>query len=216
MKMNQYNLPSKDDFEQMIYERHTPKVHDKVKTGRVAVAGLGGLGSHIAIALARMGVGFLHLVDFDVVEPSNLNRQEYRISHLGMAKTEALKKQLLEINPYIEIRTDNLKVTEDNAIELFQTDDIVCEAFDGPEQKAMLINTLLSEKEDVKIVSGTGMAGYGRSNEIVTKKINEQLYLCGDFVNGAKPGWGLMAPRVMICAGHEANKVIELLVKETV
>ncbi|MDD4369768.1 MAG: sulfur carrier protein ThiS adenylyltransferase ThiF [Anaerostipes sp.] len=214
--MNQYNLPSKDEFEQMIYERHTPKVHDKVKKGNVAVAGLGGLGSHIAIALARMGVGFLHLVDFDVVEPSNLNRQEYRISHLGMAKTEALKEQLLEINPYIEIRTDNLKVTEDNAVELFQKDEIVCEAFDGPEQKAMLINTLLSEKKDVKIVSGTGMAGYGKSNEIITKKINEQLYICGDFVNGAKPGWGLMAPRVMICAGHEANKVIELLVKETV
>src|SRR5665647_1593706 len=96
-------IPKREELESMMMSRHTPYVHEKLKKGKVAIAGLGGLGSNIAIMLARIGVGQLLLVDFDVVEPSNLNRQSYYISHLGMAKTEALQKQIKEINPFIKV-----------------------------------------------------------------------------------------------------------------
>lgn len=204
-------MPGKDVFEAMINARHTPHVYEKVKQAHVAVAGLGGLGSNIAVALARTGVGHLHLVDFDVVEPSNLNRQQYGIRHLGMLKTEALRSELAEINPYIHITVDTVLVTADNAAELFAHDEIVCEAFDRPEAKAILVNTLLEKCPQKKIVSGSGMAGYESSNSIVTKRHMKNLYMCGDGETKAMVGRGLMAPRVFTCAGHQANMVLRLI-----
>ncbi|MFA9376062.1 MAG: sulfur carrier protein ThiS adenylyltransferase ThiF [Lachnotalea sp.] len=208
------NNITKAKMEELLVSRNTPQVYEKVKVSRVGIAGLGGLGSHVAIALARTGVGHLHLVDFDVVEPSNLNRQEYRMRHLGLYKTEALKSQIEEINPYVTVTINTQKITKDNAMDIFQDDDIVCEAFDLPEQKAMLVNTLLENRSDIKIVSGSGMAGYASNNIIKTRKVMKNLYLCGDEMNGLKPGWGLMAPRVSICAGHEANTVLRLILGE--
>ncbi len=204
-------MPSEDELEALMCARHTPEVHDKVKRAKVGIAGLGGLGSHIAVALARTGVGQLHLVDFDIVEPSNLNRQMYKICHLGMYKTEALAKEIYDINPYIKVKIDTIKVTEDNALNLFQEDEIVCEAFDDPTHKAMLVNTLLTGITHIKVVAASGMAGHASSNEIQTKKISRHFYMCGDFYNEAKPGMGLMAPRVSVCAGHQANMVLRLI-----
>ncbi|WP_330377461.1 sulfur carrier protein ThiS adenylyltransferase ThiF [Cellulosilyticum ruminicola] len=184
-------MPSKEELEALMCARHTPSVHEKVKKAKVAIAGLGGLGSHIAIELARTGVGHLHLVDFDIVEPSNLNRQMYKIKHLGMYKTEALKQEIQEINPYITVEIDTFKVTQENVLDLFKEEEIVCEAFDKPEAKAMIVNALLEARGDIKIVAASGMAGYESSNEIQTKKINKRLYICGDLYNGAKQEWGL-------------------------
>lgn len=204
-------MPKKDELESMMMARHTPNVHKKIKKGKVALAGLGGLGSNIAVMLARIGVGQLLLVDFDIVEPSNLNRQSYNINHLGMPKTLALKKQIEEINPFIKVQTENIRVTEDNVSELFSGYDIVCEAFDKPEAKSMLVNTALEQLTNTKIVAASGMAGYDSSNLIKTVRPMNRLYLCGDLENGARVGQGLMAPRVQICAGHQANMILRLL-----
>lgn len=204
-------LPGRAVYEAMLRERYTPQVCEKLRRARVAVAGLGGLGSAIAAALARTGVGYLHLVDFDRVEPSNLNRQQYDVRHLGLPKTEALKGELEEISPYLRITTDTVRVTEDNAPRLFEGDGIVCEAFDRPEAKAMLVSTLLERFPGKKIVSASGMAGYGSGNAIVTRRPMKNLYLCGDGETGAAGGRGLMAPRVLICAGHQANMVLRLI-----
>lgn len=124
-------------------ERHSPEKQKLLSAGRVAIAGLGGLGSNVAYALARIGVGHLHLIDFDVVDITNLNRQQYFMEHIGMYKTDALKSLLLKINPYLDIDTDCVKVTEENLTKLFCDDLIVCEAFDNPEAKAMLVNGIL-------------------------------------------------------------------------
>ncbi|EAH5857229.1 thiamine biosynthesis protein ThiF [Campylobacter jejuni] len=139
-------LPPKDALDAMMRARHTPKLHDKLKNGRVAVCGLGGLGSHIAINLARSGVGYLKLIDFDVIEPSNLNRQAYRVSDLGKFKTEALKEQISEINPYISVEICTLKIDEDNLKSLFKDIDIVCEAFDSAIAKAMIAQNFHNTK----------------------------------------------------------------------
>jgi sulfur carrier protein ThiS adenylyltransferase len=204
-------IPKQSELESMMVARHTPQVHSKVKVAKVAIAGLGGLGSNIAVMLARTGIGNLMLVDFDVVEPSNLNRQNYYISHLGLEKTVALKQQIKEINPFIDVMIKTVRVEQANVVELFTGYDIICEAFDNPEAKAMLVNTVLERLNDVKIVAASGMAGYTSSNHIKTERKMRNLYLCGDFENGARIGNGLMAPRVQICAGHQANMVLRLL-----
>ena len=204
-------MPPQDEFESLMCARHTPHVFEKVKAAKVAIAGLGGLGSNIAVSLARTGVGHLHLIDFDIVEPSNLNRQQYKIKHLGLYKTESLKNEIEEINPFINVTIDTVQVTQENIKLLFKDDDIICEAFDNPKAKALLVNTLLECYPLKKIVSASGMAGYESSNTIITKKITDNFYLCGDGKTGAMVGRGLMAPRVSICAGHQSNMVLRLI-----
>ena len=193
--------------------RFAPEVKARLQAARVAIAGLGGLGSNTAVMLARSGVGHMKLVDFDRVDTTNLNRQAYGISHLGMFKTDAIRSILADINPYLEIEMVCVKVTAENAAELFHGWPIVCEAFDRPEAKAMLVNTLLASLPETVIVSGTGMAGYGDANEIRTTRRMRRFYLCGDGVTAAEGMTGLMAPRVAVCAGHQANKVIQLILQ---
>ncbi|MDO4340090.1 MAG: sulfur carrier protein ThiS adenylyltransferase ThiF [Eubacteriales bacterium] len=203
---------SQEELQEALCQRHSPEIQNKLNNARVAVAGLGGLGSNVAFALARIGVGHLHLVDFDRVDISNLNRQQYFIRHLGMYKTDALKEELQQINPYLDIRTDCVRVTEENLTELFRDDEIVCEAFDVPECKAMLVNGILEHFPDKPLVAASGMAGYGGSNEIRTRRVMKNFYLCGDESTEPAYAKGLMAPRVAICAGHEANMIVELIV----
>jgi len=205
-------MPARGELETMLAARHSPGVHSRMKAGRIAVAGLGGVGSHAAVSLARMGVGKLLLVDFDIVEPSNLNRQHYSISHLGMYKTRALKNQITGINPYINTQICDIKIGADNAAEVFSGWPIVIEAFDNPVCKAALIEALLAAG-DTKIISASGLAGLGPSNDIRTTRRLENLYLCGDQESEASEGAGLMAPRVAICAGHQANLAVRLLME---
>jgi len=203
-------IPNRDEYESMMAARHTPAVHNKLKEGKVAVAGLGGLGSNISVMLAQAGVGKLLLVDFDVVELSNLNRQHYDLTHLGMLKTDALKKQIEKINPFIETETGTLKVTEENVMTVFNGYPIVCEAFDNPQYKAMLVNALLAQGGQT-IVAASGMAGFDSANTIKTRQRFKNLYVCGDFKTPVQEGSGLMAPRVAVCAAHQANMVLRLL-----
>ena len=134
---------TKTEIYEALVERHTAAYQKKLDAGHVAIAGLGGLGSNVAFALARLGVGHLHLIDFDRVDLTNLNRQQYFLSHVGMYKTDALQQQLLQINPYLHIQTSCVRVDAQNIITLFAQADIICEAFDDPEAKALLVNGIL-------------------------------------------------------------------------
>lgn len=205
---------SKEEIYAALNERHSPEIQAVLSAGNVAIAGLGGLGSNVAYSLTRIGVGHLHLIDFDVVDVTNLNRQQYFMEHVGMYKTEALKSLLMKINPYIEIKTDCVRVTEENIKELFCDNDIVCEAFDNPDAKALLVNGIMEYFPEKKLVSASGMAGFGSSNSIVTKRITKNFYLCGDRVTAPSYGNGLMAPRVAVCAAHEANMITRLILGE--
>ena len=184
---------TKEEIQAALEERHSPEKQKKLSEGRVTIAGLGGLGSNVAYALARIGVGHLHLIDFDVVDITNLNRQQYFTEHIGMYKTDALKSLLQKINPYIDIQTDCIKVTEENLISLFENAGIICEAFDNPEAKAMLVNGILEHFPEKKLVSASGMAGYGSSNTIRTRRLMKNFYLCGEFVPYKEEQTNLMA-----------------------
>ncbi|KOF56749.1 thiamine biosynthesis protein ThiF [Clostridium sp. DMHC 10] len=207
-------IPSKDEMEAQLMARHTPEVHNKIKKFSIGIAGLGGLGSNAAVSLARVGVGKLLLVDFDVVEPSNLNRQQYFIKHIGMKKVEALKEVISWCNPFVEVDTLDTFINKNNAVDIFKNVDIIIEAFDNPVSKAVLTNAVLTKMRDKKIICASGMAGYFSSNTIRTKKVNKNFYLVGDMENEAKPGVGLMAPRVSIAANHEANAVLRIIMNE--
>ena len=203
--------PKADELEALMVARHTPGVHARMKSAIVGVAGLGGLGSAVAISLARMGVGTLILADFDIVEPSNLNRQNYFIEHIGMPKTEAMAQILAHINPYIQVRTHTVILTADNIPEIFKSATIVVECFDGADAKAMIIQTVADALPEAIAVSASGLAGYGDSNGIQTRRLGEKVFIVGDLVMAAQPGRGLMAPRVGIAANHQANLVVSLL-----
>ncbi|MBO3443542.1 sulfur carrier protein ThiS adenylyltransferase ThiF [Clostridium sp. CCUG 7971] len=205
--------PSKEELKNLLIARHTPNIHSKLEQGKVAILGLGGLGSNIAISLARIGVGKLVLADFDVVEPSNLNRQQYFIDDIGKNKTDALKENIKRINPFINIKTHNIFITKDN-VEYFNDVDIIIEAFDNPKYKAQICNYVLINMKDKYLIASSGMAGYYDSNIITTKKIRDKFYICGDFINEAKIGEGLMSPRVAICANHMANIATKILIEE--
>lgn len=204
-------IPTKEEINNIIDVRFSNEIHEKLRNAKVAVAGLGGLGSNIAIMLARSGIENIHIVDFDKVDLSNLNRQNYYIKHLGMEKTKASTEILKQVNPYLNIKADNIKINETNAAKIFKDDDIICEAFDDAKNKAMLITTLLSEYKDKKIISGNGMAGFDSSNLIKTIRKMKNLYVCGDEKSDINKGIGLMSPRVNICAAHQANMVIRLI-----
>ena len=204
---------SREQLDQAFDARFPDEMRTKLRNARVAVAGLGGLGSNIAVMLARSGVGELLLVDFDTVDVTNLNRQMYLIPQLGKPKAEALPEILYQINPYLTYRSVCIKVTPDNVKELFSEYPIVCEAFDKPDQKAMLVRELLMQCPKTIVVSGNGMAGYADANEIRTCQVMKRLYVCGDQSTDVGNGIGLIAPRVAVCAAHEANKVLQLIMQ---
>ena len=207
-------IPSPEEFECLMMARHTPGIHEKIKRSVVGIAGLGGLGSAIAIALARIGVGKLILVDFDMVEPSNLNRQQYFIHQIGVPKVEALQKNIASINPYVKVQTYQEKLDRNNVERIFKEAVVVVEAFDRAEEKAMLINVVSEKMPEKYIVAASGVAGYGDNNEIKTIRFSSKIFIVGDQKTAAQPGIGLMAPRVGIVAHHQANTVLRILLGE--
>jgi len=209
--MNKLNY---EQFEAMLIERHGESVHNKLKSAAIGIAGLGGLGSNVAISLARIGIGKLVIADFDIVEPSNLNRQQYFVEQLGTGKVAALTENLMRINPYIKIDGRQLKLTRDNITEIFAGCCIIAECFDKADQKQMIVETVLNKMNNVKMVAVSGLGGYGRSNEIKTRKISDRLMLVGDGQSGLESGFSLMAPRVAIAAGHQANAIVEMILEK--
>ena len=163
-----------------------------------------------AVALARLGVGTLILADFDVVEPSNINRQHYDLTHIGRLKTLAMKEIIAHIHPGVRVRLHNIRLTRENIPRIFGGVPVIIEALDKASDKEMLIGTVLKELKESYVISGSGMAGYGPSDEIETIHLGK-LVICGDQSSEAGEGTGLMAPRVGICAHHQANAALRLI-----
>ena len=207
-------LPTKDEWKKALEERHGKELQQAFSSAVVAICGLGGLGSNISLYLARAGIGKLILCDFDRVDITNLHRQQYKADQIGMYKTEALSENLKEIAPYISLEVHTERITEENAITLLSDADIICEAFDSAECKAMLTNTVLSEMPDKYLVAASGMAGMGVTNSIKTRRITSRFYLCGDETSEVSENIGLVAPRVALCAAHQAQTVLRILTKQ--
>ena len=204
-------LPTKEEMISSLQARIGVTLQQRFQTATVAVCGLGGLGSHIAYALARAGVGTLILIDFDTVDLSNLNRQQYEVSQIGLTKAAALADGIYKAAPYVKIVSHDVRLTRENIPSLLRDADVICEAFDHPDEKSMLVDAVIETFPEKFVVAASGMAGMSDANRIKTRRITKRFYLCGDGVSDVSDDIGLVCPRVMLCAAHQAHTVLRIL-----
>jgi sulfur carrier protein ThiS adenylyltransferase len=198
-------------MERALTARHHNDIQQQFHQAKVGIMGLGGLGSAVAISLVKIGIGQLILADFDVVVLSNIHRQHYFIDQIGLLKTAALKKTLVRSNPFVAIRTLNVKLSEQSIPRLFTGVDVLVECFDNPAMKAAALRSVLQQMPDTSYVGSSGMAGYGSGNTILARRIKPRVYIIGDNTSEVGDDTPLFAPRVGIAAQHQANQVVRLL-----
>ncbi|MDZ4182236.1 MAG: sulfur carrier protein ThiS adenylyltransferase ThiF [Candidatus Cloacimonadaceae bacterium] len=201
---------NRDEIRRELFAGHDPQMLERWQNAIVGIAGAGGLGSNIAISLARAGVGTLIIADFDTISISNLNRQQFFLDQAGQLKVEAMKTNLERLNPFTHIIIHSIKVTPANVETLFGTADIMIEAFDLAEQKQMLIETWQELYPAKPIIAASGLAGVGRNELLKTTRI-DNLYIIGDGVSELTPGISPISARVAVVANMQANLCLELL-----
>ncbi len=206
-------IPSYREWKEALEMRQGREDTARFAEATVAICGLGGLGSMIAVLLARAGVGRLLLIDFDRVELTNLHRQQYKASQCGRFKTEALCENIREIAPYTELIPRTVRITPSNVLTLLRESQIVCEALDNPNAKAMLAERVLVELPDVYLVASSGMAGMGEADAIHTRRLSDRFWLCGDGESDVAEEGSLVASRVAVCAAHQAHAVLRILTR---
>jgi sulfur carrier protein ThiS adenylyltransferase len=202
------------ELQKAVFSRHDVSVLAALRRATVGIAGAGGLGSNAALSLARAGVGRLILADFDKIEPSNLNRQQYLIEQIGRRKVLALRENLRLAAPFTAVMAHAVRITPGNVGKIFGAADILIEAFDKAEEKGMLINNWLRLYPNKPVIAASGLAGYGRNSSLRTRRMGS-LYICGDGDSECAPGESPMAPRVALVANMQANLAVELLMKLT-
>ena len=195
-----------------IFSSNPPGTTEILKNKKVFVAGAGGLGSNVCLMLVRAGVGNITVVDFDQVEASNLNRQQYFKDQIGMSKVKALKENLLRINPELKINVLKTKLSADNCEELIpEKTDLIFECFDGAEAKAMLTSFALSQRPDIPVIAVSGVAGIGPCEDINIKRGPGKLYIIGDGQSEMNPETGTISSRVTQVSAIQAHIGIRLL-----
>ena len=197
---------------QALHKGLSPEQSSLLQAAQVAIFGLGGLGSNVAMWLARLGVGQLLLYDFDRVELSNLNRQYYFVEGVGEYKAVALLKHLRAVNPYGDYQSRVVRLTQDNLAELVGTAPIICEALDKPETKALLVNGVLESFPDKFLVAASGLAGFGTSDSMQVRQITPHFYLCGDG-SSSFLDLPLCGARVGLCAAQEALTIARIILQ---
>ena len=205
-------MEEKTALQQALHKGLTAEQSQRLHTAKVAIVGLGGLGSNVALWLARLGVGQLLLYDFDKVELSHLNRQYYFLEDVGQYKATALLRHLKAVNPYGNYCSEVVRLTEDNLPELLSEAHIVCEALDKPEAKALLVNGVLESFPDKYLVSASGLAGFASSASMQVRQVTSRFYLCGDSVSDMLQ-LPLCGARVGLCAAQEALTIARIILQ---
>ena len=199
-------------MQEALHKGLTAEQSQRLQTAKVAVVGLGGLGSNVAMWLARLGVGQLLLYDFDKVELSNLNRQYYFLEDVGQYKATALLRHLQAVNPYSNYQSRVVQLTEDNLAELVSEAHIVCEALDSPETKALLVNGVLENHPDKYLVAASGLAGFAISSTMQVRRVTSHFYLCGDGMSDMLE-LPLCGARVGLCAAQQALTIARIILQ---
>jgi len=190
---------------------HQTELRDHLASKSVAILGCGGLGSNCAAMLVRTGVLHLTLVDFDTVEAENLNRQEYFLDQIGLPKVEALAATLWRIDEAVDVRTIDGCIDADGLLSMVAGADVIVEAVDVAETKAMIMQVCSRELPDIPLVAASGLAGYASANQIETIHLADKVWVAGDLLSDIRDGHALVASRVMTTAAHQANAVIRIL-----
>ncbi len=195
-----------NDFEKGLLRYFKPEDLKKIKNITIGIAGAGGLGSNCAMNLVRCGFSQFIIADFDVLDASNLNRQFYFLDQVGKPKVKALEENLKRINPDIYITKFKKKIKPDNMEELFEPCDIIVEAFDDPHAKKMIVEKYLESGK--MIVAASGLAGYGKTDDIRIRRIKENLYLVGDGESEVTKNLSPFSPRVLVAASKQADIIL--------
>lgn len=207
-------IPSKEELEYQLISRQGLKEYNILKNSSVAVCGLGGLGSNAAISLARTGVGKIKLIDYDIVEPSNINRQCYFLEHIGMFKTDALKQIINKISPYVDVEISNIYLNEENIVSEVSGFQVILECFDNVLSKMMLIEKCVNNMNGSMVIGASGVAGYYNTDMITRKTLGKNCIIIGDFEHEAGVNQGLYAPRVATAANMQANEAVRYLLRD--
>jgi len=208
------NKISEDEYAELFLSRQPIEKTEILKKACVGIAGAGGLGSVVAENLARAGVGKLIVADFDRVEPSNLNRQRFDLSQLGMLKAAALAENIKKFNPFVEIVEVCEKVTPSNCMQIFKNCHVIAECFDRADEKAMLVSSIRRHVPDMYVVAVSGIAGINTGSEILIRKLSDKLFIIGDMKSDSEKGEGLFATRVGIAASMQSHLILRLILGE--
>ena len=196
-----------EDIREKVLERQDPIVNEKLKDAKVSILGCGGLGSNIAMTLARSGIGELYLYDFDLIEYSNLNRQNFTLDELGGDKAELTKKKIESTLPYVKCHNQNIYLDTESMDSIVDRTDIFIEAFDNKESKTMLFDYFVG-RQDKYLITGNGVSGLGELSDIKIKQI-ENVIMIGDF--NSNPDEGLYLAYVSLIANLEALTAIKII-----
>lgn len=186
------------------------EIKQKLANKTVGIAGCGGLGSNAAMALTRVGIGKLIIADFDVIVESNLNRQYFFYDQIGNKKCFALRDNIERVNSKTKVEAFDLKLIPESIVRLYGKCNVVIEAFDLAEMKQMIVETMLTDLPDIPLIVGSGLAGWGKNNEIKTYK-HGNIYFCGDGTLEVNEQLPPLAPRVGIVSNMQANIALEIL-----
>lgn len=195
-----------NEFETALNRYLSQEQMDKIQSVKIGIAGAGGLGSNCAAALVRTGFRYIKIVDFDIIDYSNLNRQFYFTDQIGKSKVDALRDNLLHINPAASIVIDHIKLEAENTAEFFADCDVVVEAFDKAEYKKLIVESCV--KSAGLLVAASGLAGWGDSDRIKVHRVRDNFYIIGDLVTGIGPDTPPLAPCVLIAAAKQADVVL--------
>jgi sulfur carrier protein ThiS adenylyltransferase len=169
---------------------------------KIGIAGVGGIGSNVAVNLVRSGLDTLKIVDFDRVDLSNLNRQFYFFDQIGRLKVEALAENLRRIRPELKVEAVAERIDSRNCRALFADCDLIVEGFDGQADKKMLVESLGSERI---VVSACGIAGSELKNIRVRRLGN--CFIVGDFTTDCNAA-SLFSHKVAAVANHMTECIL--------
>jgi len=186
---------------------------NKIQNVKIGIGGAGGLGSNVAMILVRTGFKHIEILDHDVIDPSNLNRQQYYADEVGELKVDITKKRLLSINPDANITIHCIKWSPESTSQYFNECDIIVEAFDQVQWKHSFVDYY---HEKVKfMVSGVGMAGLLNKQPMKVRTIGN-IFFCGDGTTDTACGHPPMAPRVTACASMMAEVILDLTLQNKI
>lgn len=194
--------------------RQPEPVSRRFQQAVVGIAGVGGLGSVVAEQLARAGVGHLVLVDGDLIDPSNLNRQRYSLAQLGLPKAEQMAANIRAFTPFVRVSVHQVWLTERNCAELFGGCDIVLECLDRPDAKAEVVIALRKSLPGTPCIAASGVAGLGDPAALRIRRVSENFFVAGDMTSEADDNVGLFACKVGAVASLQAWLALRILAGE--
>ena len=188
----------------------TQEQQEKLMNAKVLVMGVGGLGSGVVMNLAALGVGQIKVVDSNVVEESDFNRQLiHKYKNIGRAKVISAKEWVCEYNPEIKVEIDKIKINDLNYFTTVDGYDIIVDCFDNFEAKYMLNEIILRHKKI--LIHGHAKGFYGQVTTIVPNKTGCLACVMQKPKNFEDEQYSSLSPVVNVISSLQAQEVLKVI-----